>query len=101
MITQIWIVLLVGRVKWEICFQPIRSSDSDTSSVWNFCENVGGFSEILLKVPCHSNYMDVDSGTVPRRYRNLDIRLNAMSAADYPSPAPCFAFKEALGMSLL
>ena len=26
-ITQIWIVLLVGRVKWEICFQPIRSSD--------------------------------------------------------------------------
>ena len=42
-ITQIWVVLLIGRAPWDIWFnQPDLSSDG--SSVWNFC---ACFSDVI------------------------------------------------------
>ena len=37
--TKIWVVLLIGRAAWEICFNQSKArprSGSDTSSLWNF-----------------------------------------------------------------
>ena len=42
---QIWVVLLIGRATWEICFNQSEVQPdlgSDTSSVWNFCAHFSG-----------------------------------------------------------
>ena len=46
--TQTWVVLLIGRAAWEICFNQSEALSCDTSSVWNFCaggETRGGVAK--------------------------------------------------------
>ena len=85
-------------------FQPIRSSEQIcvvTRHQYGFLRKCQRFLSNLIKstlpLQLHGRRLWHRASSL----ENLDIRLNAMSAADYLSPAPCFAFKEALGMSLL